>query len=554
MLEIAVDYRGFDPDWLQRHVADPELGIRPDDSITLLRNIFEMKVEMRQPVAWADFVGFGFSSGELRLSAPIDRAYLGQELLGSLRLDERVASGGVAVAYRATSLADGSVMAVKIPRLAETRRNDDVYSHHIREEAAILGRLHADGVPRLIDIQDEDFGPVLVVEWIDTVGGPGLPETLLLTERLRLIADVGRTLDQIHQQDLIHGDVKQDNLLVDRQVRVWLTDFNITRDAPPEKNVDGPLPGTLAMMSQEALVGVASDAAISQDVYALGVLLFEVIEGKPFLKARSREEALVGGVLKGGVHGPEFSPETPELLQAICRAATTRHVHLRFASAADFAKTLDDYLAGNLLSDNVPPRRSRLSAWQFGERLGLCATRIRVLQERLSSAFECDPNSKIPPRVQEGLGYGIGAAIAADDLQGIAERLKWKVEACASGDVLMKAFYGGRRLKVADLDAVHDAANEFDQWFRNVWADIQNRVGPAEPELFLLLSTSLQLRFTARSPTARESWESIARNARLPENLISEFLASTSACQELDDWKVPIESLGYRVEKWLRWE
>lgn len=554
LLEIAASLHGNDPGWLFRCWRDCGLTLRSDELITLLRNLFQSRVDMRQPVAWDGFDDFGIPAGDLRLAGLIDRAFLGQIVCGEWRLEERVASGGVAVVYRGVSLTDGSLAAVKIPRRGADETSDCEYAERIREEAEILERVAGDGVPRKIDVQETELGPVLVLQWIDTDGRPGLPSQLDRTAQLQVIIQTARHLNRLHRQDLIHGDIKPENILVDRDGNVWLTDFNISRAAPPDENADGPLPGTLGMMSQEALVGVAADAGVSQDIYALGVLLYELIAGRPFVQAASREEALVASILKGGVHEPEFPDETPESLRAICRTATTRHVDRRFATAGDFADTLERFLEGALEDASIPPPRRRLIAWQWGTSLGLCLTRLRTMQEGFVAARELDPADQLPGFVRDRVGYGMGVALAAEDAQNAAERLGWELPRPPETEPLRTAAYRAPRLRGADLRALEETLAAVEDWFRDVWSAIEQRITPDQPREAWMATVALQSRFAPRSKTARATWRSLAAQADLPEAIRESFAGRFEDWRNAEEWRAALLRLNYGVGKWLRYD
>ncbi|QDT52794.1 Serine/threonine-protein kinase PknA [Caulifigura coniformis] len=554
MLEIAAACHDYDLGWLHQCWTSSGLDVRPEDLIASLRNLFESRVEMRHGVAWSDIEVFGFPAEDLELSRPIDRAFLGQVLFGTWRLEERVASGGVAVVYRGVSLTDGSVAAVKIPRRGTDDKSDSEYADRIREEAAILKQVAGDGVPRRLDFQEAEFGPVLVIDWIDTEGGPGLPPHLDQGSQLRLIVQTARSLDRLHRQDLIHGDVKLENILVDRQQRVWLTDFNISRAAPPDQNTDGPLPGTLGMMSQESLVGVAADAGVSQDIYALGVLLYELIASRPFVRAASREEALVASILMGDVHEPEFPDETSELLKTICGTATTRHVDRRFATAVDFADTLEHYLEATLAKEMIPPPRRRLIAWQFGTSLGLCLTRLRTMQEAFAATRELDPSDKLPRPVRDRIGYGMGVALAAEDAQSAVERLSWELPSPPDIEGLRTAAYRAPHLRASDLPALEESLDAVEVWFRTLWRGIEQRITPEQPREALMATVALQSRFAPRSKTARATWRLLAEQTGLPEVIRASFAGRFDDLQEAEEWRSALMRLDYDVGKWLRYD
>lgn len=554
MLEIASAVRGFDPVWLRGQVESPELAIARADQRQLLRNLFLDRVEKRIPVQWDEFQDFGFTSEELELRAKTDRVCLGQEFGGEFRLEARVATGGVAVVYRGRSLSDGSSIAVRIPRHDADDASDE-FAQRLLEEAELLRQLSVEGIPRLLDLRHESVGPMLVMEWVETAGGNGIPASAPLAERLRWLSAIARTLDQLHQKDLIHGDVKMENILIGLQGKAWLVDFNVTRNADPRLNRDAPLPGTRSMMSQEALVGVAADADISQDLYALGAVLYQTLTGARLVNFSGREAALVASVLVGGVHAPEYPADVPEELKKIVQVATSRHVYLRFATASDFADAVDHFLDGTLTVAEIPAIRRGLHAWQAGTRLGLCMLRHRTLRQ---VATEFDATSEISAgqwrQIRNDVARGATAALAAEELEPLLSLLKWPLPPCPCIKELMALFYGQTRLAKEDLPTVRSLAAQFGQWLRTTCEALEAKISHQDPRNYLLFVTAMEARLASASMTARIRWAEIAAAASLPENVIEsfrEFLARHSA--DGDAWAMAMQGLEFSVIKWLRW-
>lgn len=553
MLEIASAVRGFDPTWLKVQIGNPDLVLSRRDQQRLLRNLFCGRVEERRPVLWSEFSGFGFSSAELNLRADIDRASLGQDFDRELHLEARIASGGVAVVYRGRQRSDDRPVAVKVPKQVADDPDDET-AQRLLDEAGLLRRLTVAGVPQLLELRREPFGPMLVLEWVDTDGGHGIPGSAPLRDRLRWIADLARTLDRVHQLDLIHGDVKMENILIDRQGTAWLTDFNITRQADPRLNRDGSLPGTLDMMSQEALVGVAADADISQDIYALGAVLYQTLTGRRLVNQPSREAALVASVLLGGVHAPEYPAGTADELKQIVQTATSRHIHLRFTTAGDLAATVERFLDGTLTAAEIPPVRRGLQAWQAGTRLGLCLIRSR----KFWAIQEFDATAGIAPdqlrRIRHEIGQGATAALAAEELGHNFSVLHWPLPPCPCLEELMTLFYRHARLTESEFPSIRALAEQLEAWLRTVCQELEATVGRQDPRNYLLLVTAMQARLSFGSATARSKWPEIAAAAGLPETVAAAFretLVQNPA--EEATWATALQGLDFSVVKWLRW-
>jgi serine/threonine protein kinase len=552
MLEIASAVRGFDPAWLKTQIEAWDLGVSHSDRRQLFRNLFLGRVEERLPVTWDEFRDFGFTCEELDLRAECDRVFLGQEFDQRICLEARIATGGVAVVYRGRLKSDNRPVAVKIPKFVADDP-DDEHARLLVGEAELLQQLSVEGIPQFLELRHETFGPMLVLEWVETNSGHGIPASAPRETRLRWIAEIARTLDRIHQRDLIHGDVKMENILIDQEGKAWLTDFNVTRPADPRSNRDGIVPGTHSQMSQEALVGVASDADISQDLYALGAVLYQTLSGKRLVKFSEREAALVASVLVGGVHEPKFSDEVATELKKIVQTATSRHIQLRFSTAGDFADTVDRFLDGTLTVNEIPPLRRGLHAWQGGSRLASCMMRHRTLQSCLVPDTS-EISAEHWRQIRNDIGQGTTAALAAEELEQNVFLLQWSLPPCPCINSLMEVFYRHPRLAKSELPTVRALATEFEGWLRETCKELEANVSRQDPRNYLLFATAMQARLASSSLTARTKWPQIAAMAGLADVLTEpfcEFLKQNSSDQNA--WAMALQGLDFSVVKWIRW-
>ncbi|MEL7168065.1 MAG: serine/threonine-protein kinase [Bacteroidota bacterium] len=209
---------------------------------------------------------------------------LGSEV-GRWRLAERVGRGGMGTVYRAER-ADGVVEQTAALKLLDTMRPDVVA--RFAQERQILARLDHPGIARLLDGGATPEGrPYLVMEFVE-----GVPITdyaaqqrLSVDARLALFGDVCAAVQHAHQNLVVHRDLKPSNVLVTPEGRVKLLDFGIARLL--ELGDDDTLTRTEQRLltpeyaAPEQVRGEAITTAT--DVYALGVLLYELLAGtRPF--------------------------------------------------------------------------------------------------------------------------------------------------------------------------------------------------------------------------------------------------------------------------------
>jgi eukaryotic-like serine/threonine-protein kinase len=195
------------------------------------------------------------------------------------RLDEVIASGGMAEVWQAQDLVLQRAVAVKLlhPHLA----GDQLVTERFRREAIAAARLSHPNIVPTFDAGTDD-GLTFIV--MGLVNGKSLAE--VLSQRKMTVAEaamVGRqvadALDHAHNKALIHRDVKPPNVLLMENHRVMVTDFGIAKAVEEEADVSLTLPGlvigTPAYSAPEQLAGEDVDERV--DIYALGALLHEMV-------------------------------------------------------------------------------------------------------------------------------------------------------------------------------------------------------------------------------------------------------------------------------------
>jgi serine/threonine-protein kinase len=243
--------------------------------------------------------------------------------------------------FRATDLDSGRTVAIKIPH-PEVESDPALFDRFRREEE--IGKLmDHPGVMRVFS--DRDRSRVyMVMEWVD---GQLLRKILneartLPTERaLRITLRILDALDYIHSHGVVHRDLKPENVMVDDQDNIKLIDFGIAGNASARRITFAkfsPTMGTPDYISPEQVKGQRGDAR--SDLYALGVMLYEMLTGKvpftganPFLIMNDR-------LLNNPVPPREVDPAISEQMQEIIYRALERDPRNRYASARDFANDL----------------------------------------------------------------------------------------------------------------------------------------------------------------------------------------------------------------------
>ena len=221
------------------------------------------------------------------------------------------------------------------------------YSRFEREEQIGL-RLHHPAIAATLPVTDKSR-PYLVMEY---VAGRSLrtimnEEGPLSVERALFIADqVCGTLIYLHNEGVVHRDLKPDNILVDREGRVKIVDFGIAMDRSARRLTWAGLSsklGTPDYMAPERIRGRRGDGRA--DTYALGVILYEMLTGVMPHEAPTVLELMKTKAKKPPRDLSEVAPHLESKLASVVMRAIARHPSDRFASAKDMLTALRDPLS-----------------------------------------------------------------------------------------------------------------------------------------------------------------------------------------------------------------
>jgi serine/threonine-protein kinase len=222
--------------------------------------------------------------------ADTDDESLTEDLAGlrignSYSLTEPIGGGATGTVWRAIESATGEEVAIKLLR-EDLMRQPKAVTRFVQERAILLMLRHAH-IVRVRDLLTVGDSLGLVM---DLVEGGNLREylrargTLTTSHAAGLMAQVAQALAEAHRHEVVHRDLKPDNILMDRvddeRVEVRLTDFGIARVLnTPGMTTPGALVGTPSYLAPETVYGAKPTPAV--DVYALGIMLFELVAGRP---------------------------------------------------------------------------------------------------------------------------------------------------------------------------------------------------------------------------------------------------------------------------------
>ncbi|RKQ86560.1 serine/threonine-protein kinase [Solirubrobacter pauli] len=256
--------------------------------------------------------------------------------LAGYRIESLAGRGGMGVVYRATQVALGRPVALKL--LTAELADDEGFRARFRREWETAAAIDHPNVIPLYEAGASEDGQLFIamrfVEGVDlaylSADGPMGAE-----RAVRLVAQIAAALDAAHARGLVHRDVKPANVLVGPGDHVYLTDFGLSREATQTRLTrTGLFVGSTDYAAPEQVRGEATDART--DVYALGCVLFQLLTGGvPF--ARSGDMAkMYAHITEPPPLVSDTRPDLPEL-DAIVERAMAKAPEDRFQSAGALA-------------------------------------------------------------------------------------------------------------------------------------------------------------------------------------------------------------------------
>jgi len=261
---------------------------------------------------------------------------------GRYRIIRPLGRGGMGSVYLARDTKLDRLVALKVPHF---RPGDSEGMERFAREARAAATIDHPNVCRVYDVGRIDEVPYITMAYVE---GPTLADTLesgpLPPRRaVELAASVARAIAVAHDHGIVHRDLKPSNILVARDGSPIVTDFGLaSRDSPtdPRLTTEGTIIGTPLYMSPEQVAGDRVGPA--SDVYSLGIVLYEVLTGRPPFGG-SRAEVLTQVLTTDPAPPSAVRPEIDPRLDQITQTALAKNPADRFPDMAAFAAALDGW-------------------------------------------------------------------------------------------------------------------------------------------------------------------------------------------------------------------
>ena len=280
--------------------------------------------------------------------------------LGGVRIERLIGEGGMGRVYRAWQADPGRTVAVKVVRFGISNEKT---LRRFGREAEFLNKLKHPGIARIfvVGTYESDFGdvPFFVMEYVPgatSITRFARDQGLSVRDRLALFAQVCDAVDHGHGQSVVHRDLKPGNILVDAEGNPKVIDFGVAKSTDADLTLtrqsdSGSIVGTVQYMAPEQFVEGHEARSIDSraDVYALGVVLYELVSGElPYsLEGKAAHEASL--VVCEEIPKPLRSRDKscPRAVSLIADRCLQKAPRARYLDAGEIAVDIRRCLDGN---------------------------------------------------------------------------------------------------------------------------------------------------------------------------------------------------------------
>ncbi|MGP8066262.1 MAG: Stk1 family PASTA domain-containing Ser/Thr kinase [Acidimicrobiales bacterium] len=266
---------------------------------------------------------------------------------GRYELGDQIARGGTAQVFLARDLLLGRPVALKV--LFSELSADNAFVERFRREAQAAANLSHPNIVPVFDWGETDSTYFIVMEYVDGEALSSIIRTqapLNSVQAASVASDISKALAYAHRHGVVHRDVKPGNVLITAEGQVKVTDFGIARAIGVDEQITqtGLVMGTATYFSPEQAQGLGVDGR--SDVYALGVVLYEMVAGRPPFVGESPVAIAYQHVREQPQPPSAFNPDVSPALEAVILQAMAKLPKERYQTAEEFRADLERFAHG----------------------------------------------------------------------------------------------------------------------------------------------------------------------------------------------------------------
>jgi serine/threonine protein kinase len=322
--------------------------------------------------------------------------------------------GGQAHVYLAEDTTLRRKVAIKISKPGHLLSQAE--QEQFKREAQAIAALKHPGIVTVHDFGIHDDGRCFIVlEYLpgqslkDCLKNPETRKTFTIERTLELISRVAEALHYAHQRGIYHRDLKPGNILLDEHGNPHISDFGLAVTQESQRHLEGQVAGTIPYMAPEQVRGEAHWLNGQADIWALGVILYEMLAGRRPFQGLSEDE--VKREILGRTPTPlrQIRDEIPEQVEQICRGCLERDLQHRFSVAHEVSESLLGLSAKTRRTKDGPNppswkrflnRRSIIASAVIAAIMAIAGASLLHISQQPETLVigEWNDVSKVPPR------------------------------------------------------------------------------------------------------------------------------------------------------------
>ena len=268
--------------------------------------------------------------------------YIGKMLDNRYELLEVIGSGGMAVVYKAKCHRLNRMVAVKI--LRHELVEDADFRRRFRDESQAVAMLSHANIVSVYDVSRSGETEYIVMELIDGITLKQYMEKrgqLSWKEALHFITQIMRGLSHAHSRGIVHRDIKPHNIMVLKNGSVKVMDFGIARVMNKSNTLTKEALGSVHYISPEQAKGGHTDNR--SDLYSLGVVMYEMMAGRPPYDGESAVAVAIQHINGGAVAPSVLNPNIPYGLEQIIMKGMALEIRDRYISATEMLQDMEEF-------------------------------------------------------------------------------------------------------------------------------------------------------------------------------------------------------------------
>jgi len=325
--------------------------------------------------------------------------HIGRMLDDRYEILEILGTGGMAVVYKARCHRLNRLVAIKI--LKDEFARDEEFRRRFRAEGEAVAMLSHPNIVQVYDVSSSESADYIVMELIDGISLKQYMEkrgSLNWKETLHFALQIATGLEHAHSRSIVHRDIKPHNVMVLKNGSVKVMDFGIARVMSKSSTLTKEALGSVHYISPEQAKGSFTDNR--SDIYSLGVVMYEMMTGRPPYDGESPVAVAIQHINGGAVLPSVLNPNIPKALEQIIRKAIALELKDRYSSATQMLRDMEEFRKDpGIVFDYKVPEYSARPAIPIPNPIRPAAE--RVVQQRPPQPRPQEQPRKRPPQPRE---------------------------------------------------------------------------------------------------------------------------------------------------------